>query len=148
MKIVELKIDEFEPMNVDDIIAYNSIIVMAFAIGVVAALDTVLVFNYIMEKRKKQMAVFEINGASKVQQIFVNEMEVVVITFITVAVGVGFFRLFIEKSLMKVYGIEMSIFSLKAYLVMICAYVACIILGTFVMTVVNTRKKALEMRRG
>lgn len=143
-----VEVKEFEPMNVDDIIAYNSIIVMAFAIGIVAALDTILVFNYIMKKRKKQMAIFEINGANKIQQIFINEMEVVVITIVTTIIGVGVFRLFIEKSLMKVYQIEISIFSLKAYLTMICAFVVCIFLGTFVMTVINTRKKALDMRRG
>ncbi len=144
----KVQFSEFEPMNVDDIIAYNSIIVLALAIGVVAALDTILVYNYIMKKRKKQMAIFGINGANTRQQIFINEMEVVIITVFTAIIGVAAFRFFIEKTLMEVYEIGISIFSIKVYGIMLLAYAGCIILGTLVMTIINTRRKVLEMRRG
>ncbi len=143
-----VEVCDFEPMNVDDIIAYNSIIVLALAIGVVAALDTILVYNYLMKKRKKQMAIFGIEGATRIQQILINEIEVVIITIITAITGVAIFRLAIENVLMNVYEIGVSIFSIKVYGIMILAYIGCIIAGTLAMTVINTRKKALEMRRG
>lgn len=143
-----VEFSDFEPLNVDDIIAYNSVIVIALAIGVVAALDTVLVYNYIMKKRKKQIAIYGIEGATRMHQILINEMEVVIITVMTAVIGVIIFRLAIEKTLMQVYEIGISIFSVKVYGIMLLAYLGCILMGTVVLTLINTRKKSLEMRRG
>ena len=139
---------EFNLMETDDIIAYDSIIVLALAIGVVAALDTILVYNYLMKKRKKQMAIFGIEGATRLQQILINETEVAIITVITSLVGVIIFRLAVERVIMEVYKIGISIFNIKVYGLMLLAFIGCILLGAFVMTVINTRKKALDMRRG
>lgn len=143
-----VEFSEFEPMNVDDIVVYNSIIALAFAIGVIAALDTILVYNYLMKKRKKQMAVFSIEGATRMQQVLINEIEVVIITVITAVLGVVIFRVAIENVLIEVYEISISIFSPKVYGIMLLAYVGCIIAGTLIITVINTRKKAIEIRRG
>ena len=143
-----VQFNDFEPMNIDDIIAYDSIIVLALAIGVVAALDTILVYNYLMKKRKKQMAIFGIEGATRLQQILINEAEVAIITVITSLTGVVLFRLAVEQVIMEVYEIGISIFSIKVYGLMLLAFIGCILFGTFVMTVINTRKKALDMRRG
>lgn len=141
-------VHDFEAMNVDDIIAYNSIIILALAIGVVAALDTILVYNYLMKKRKKQMAIFGIEGAKRIHQILINETEVLIITVLTAVTGVTIFRLVIEKILMEVYEIGIAIFSVKVYGIMLLAYIGCIFMGTLVMTVINSRKKVLDMRRG
>jgi ABC-type antimicrobial peptide transport system permease subunit len=143
-----VQFSDFEPMNVDDIIAYNSIIILALAIGVVAALDTILVYNYLMKKRKKQMAIFGIEGAKRIHQILINETEVLIITVLTAVTGVTVFRLVIEKILMEVYEIGIPIFSVKVYGIMLLAYIGCIFMGTLVMTVINSRKKVLDMRRG
>lgn len=142
-----MEFSEFEPMNVDEIIAYNSIIALALTIGVVATLDTILVYNYIIKKRKKQMAIFWINGANRMHQTFINELEVVLITIFTAVVGVAIFRLFIENILMEVYEIGISIFSAKVYGLMLLAYVGCVVIGSFVMTVINIGNKSFEMRR-
>ena len=142
-----VEFSEFEPMNVDEIIAYNSIIALALTIGVVATLDTILVYNYIIKKRKKQMAIFWINGANRMHQTFINELEVVLITIFTAVVGVAIFRLFIENILMEVYEIGISIFSAKAYGLMLLAYVGCVVIGSFVMRIINIGNKSFEMRR-
>lgn len=141
-------ISDFEPVELDDIIAYNSIIILGLAIGIVAALNTILVYNYLMKKRRKQMAVFGIIGANRMQQIAICEIEILIITLFTTLLGIAIFKFAIEDVVLDVYEIGMEIFNPTIYAIMIGAYIGCIMLGTVLMVVINTGKKALDVRRG
>ena len=139
---------DFKVVDLDDIIVYDSIIILACAIGVIAALDTILVYNYLMKKRKKQMAIFSIEGATRWNQIAICEIEILLITITSTLAGVVIFKSAIENILMEVYDISMDIFNPRIYCIVLGIYTSCIILGTFFVVFINTRKKALEVRRG
>ncbi|MGN0374372.1 MAG: FtsX-like permease family protein [Butyrivibrio sp.] len=142
-----VEVKEFEPVEVDDIIAYDSIIILAAAIGVVTALDTMLLYGYLMKKRKRQMAIFGITGAKRGQQILINELEITVITLLAAVLGVVIFRAAIEGIFTKVYEVGMPIFSIKAYGIMLGIYGASILGGTLIITLINSGQKVLDMRR-
>ena len=139
--------NDFEPVELDDFISYNSVIVLSLAIGVIAALDTILVYNFLMKKRRKQMAVFGIEGATRIQQIGIWEIEILIITILTTLAGVAIFKIGIEDGLLNVYKIRMSIFNIKVYATMLGAYIGCILVGSGLIVAINIRKKVLDMRR-
>lgn len=141
------QIQEYNPVDMEDIIAYNTVIIMGIAIGVITALDTILVYNYLMKKRQKQMAIFGITGASRLQQILTCETEVLLITLVTTIGGFAVFKLVIEDVLLNVYEIGLPIFNSRVYAIMIGVYTGCILLGTSVVVIINTGKKLLDMRR-
>ena len=139
--------NDFEPVELDDFISYNSVIALSLAIGVIAALDTILVYNFLMKKRRKQMAVFGIEGATRIQQIGIWEIEILIITILTTLAGVAIFKIGIEDGLLNVYKIRMSIFNIKVYATMLGAYIGCILVGSGLIVAINIRKKVLDMRR-
>ena len=143
-----VEVCDFEVVEMDDIINYNTVIMMAFVIGMVAALDTVLVYNYILKKRRRQMAIWSVAGADRKQRIYVCMMEILIITSITTLIGVVIFKLGIENILMKVYEIGIEVFGIKTYVILIGIYIGCLMLGTGVMVTINTRKGILDLGRG
>lgn len=142
-----VEISDFGIVNFDNIIEYDSIIMLAVIIGVISTLNTILIYNYIMKKRKKQMAIYRIEGAGRMQQIAICEIEVILVTVITSIVGVLFFICGIDELIIDAYNISIPVYSAKIYLMMLGIYVGCIILGSGILVTVNTRGSILGMRR-
>lgn len=141
-------INDFEPVDITDIIAYDSMIILAVVIGLIAMLDTILVYNYVMKKRKKQMAIIGLEGATRIQQVLICETEIFLITILVTACGVVIFRFLLENIIMDVYDIRMPIFNMKIYAGLLLIYIGCIICGSLGLIICNTRKSLLEIRRG
>lgn len=142
-----VRISDFGIVNFDNIIEYDSIIMLAVIIGVISTLNTILIYNYIMKKRKKQMAIYRIEGAGRMQQIAICEIEVVLVTVITSIVGVLIFNSGMDELIIDAYNISMPVYSAKIYLIMLGIYAGCIILGSGILVTVNTRGSILGMRR-
>lgn len=141
-----VSISDFEQVNISDIIAYDSMIILAIAVGMIAALDTSLVYNFVMKKRKKQMAIMGLEGATRFKKIILCELELLLITFVVTFVGFGIFRLFLEKVIIDIYDIRVSIYSAQIYTILLLIYIGCVILGSLALIINNTRKSILEVR--
>lgn len=143
-----VRVKEFKPLDADSIVAINSVIVMAVIVGVIAALDTALIYGYIMKKRKKQMAVFGIIGVNKIQRIAINEIEIILISIITVSTGFVLFKFILEKPLISIYDVSIPIYTTRAYGVMLGMYLLSIMVVTLIMVICTTKNKFLDVRRG
>lgn len=141
------QLNDLELVDLEDIISFNSIILISVIVGAIAAFDTILVYNYLLKKRKRQMAILSIEGATKQQQRIICFIEVLIITLLTTILGVTVFELFIKNAVIEAYGISVSIYTVKAYMVLLFSYVGTIFLGTGTMITISTRKRTLEMRR-
>ena len=142
-----VKISDYGIVNFDNIIEYDSIIMLAIIIGIISALNTILIYNYLMKKRKKQMAIYRIEGAGRVQQIAICEIEVVLVTIITSVVGVLVFNCGIDELIIDAYNISIPVYTVKIYFIMLGIYIGCIVLGSGVLVAVNTRGNTMGMRR-
>ena len=140
------QISDLEIIELDDIVQYNSVILLAFMIGGIAAFDTILVYRYLLKKRQRQMAIFSVEGATKIQRIMICIIEIVLITMVTTLLGIVLFDLVLKNPLLKVYKPSMKMYTLKVYLYMALCYFATIILGTSVMVTIGTRKRVLDIR--
>lgn len=142
-----VRFSEFRIAELDEIVRYNTVILLAVIIGGIAAFDTILVYSYLLKKRKRQMAIFSIEGATRIQKVAMCAIEVLLITIITTLCGVALFELMIEELLVKAYKISMEMYTVKVYLYLIISYIGTIVMGTSVMINFSTRKKVLDIRR-
>lgn len=140
-------ISDFGMVNLDNIVEYDSIIMLAVIVGIISALNTILIYNYLMKKRKKQMAIYRLEGAGRLHQIAICEIEVIIVTVITSIVGVLIFNFGMDDLIIDAYNISIPVYSMKIYLMMLGIYVGCIILGSGVLVTINTRGSILDMRR-
>lgn len=140
-------IQDYEVRNEEKLIALNSIIFLSVLIGVITALDTVLLYGYIMKKRKSQLAVLGICGANMWHKVFFNEMEIMIVTAGTSVIGLIAFRLVLEKVMNYVYNNTVSIFSAKTYMLMWVIYILIVFFATTVATIIISRSDLLDMRK-
>ncbi len=143
----KVTIQEYKVKNEEQLIAINSIIVLSVAVGVIAALDTALLYGYIMKKRKRQMAIFAICGAKRLYRIIINEIEIFIVSLVTATIGFVIFRLLVEKIMNYVYNNTVSIYSMTAYGLMLVMYLLSIVILTTIATIIVNRKRILDMRR-
>ncbi len=143
-----VKVEETEILDREKVIAMNSIITMSVLIGIVAALDTALLYGYIMGKRRKQMAIMGILGAKRIDRILINEAEIMLVTIITSLIGWALFQGVFEGLIQEIYENVVEIYYGKVYLMMTGIYAACVFIITMILTIVSTGNKFLQLRRG
>ena len=141
--IAEMKIRDEEY-----IIAMDSIITISVIIGIVTALDTALLYGYILNKRQRQMMIMGISGAKRIHRVLINETEIVLVTLATTAIGLLLFCNIFEKLINKIYHNSAEIYYAGSYSVIALIYVTSVIIVTLFVSVVDSRKGFLQNRRG
>lgn len=143
-----VEFSEFEAIDNEKIIAMKSVVIISVIIGMIAALDTALLYRYIMDKRKKQMAIMGIVGAKRVHRILINEAEVMIITIMTVVVGFLLFKFIFEGLIQKIYENMIEIYYSKVYLMMLGIYVGSMFLVTVILTILSSGNDFLKLKKG
>ena len=80
--------DEFDIKNNDELTSYRTIIAISVSIGIISALNTCLMYGYIISQRRKQMVVYGIIGAARIRRFAISESEMLVFSVTTSLVGV------------------------------------------------------------
>ena len=140
-------IDEFQIKDKEEIISYRTIIIIAISIGIVSALNTCLIYRYIIEQRRKQMAVYGVAGATKGQNLIINEVEIMAVSGTTTLIGFAIFKFGLEKMFDIIYENSVKLYSPVAYLVMILIYMSCIFVFTILLLYIINRDKLVDMLR-
>lgn len=143
----EVWVEDFEPIDNEEIISMKTMMIICVIIGSISALDTALLYKYIMDKRKKQMAIMGIVGAKRVHRIFINEGEIFVVTLVTTFLGFIIFKFVFEGLVHKVYENIYNIYAPKVYLIMIGLYVAIVMIITLILTIAMSGNKFLRLHK-
>ena len=125
-------VDEFAVMDEEQLVSFNSIMIFSVAIGIAIALDTSLLYAYIIHKRKKQMAVFALNGATRRQLFLINEMEISLISVLTMAAGFCIFKWLAEKRVKLIFDNVTEVFTGSVYAKLSGIYFGCMLAVTSV----------------
>lgn len=140
-------VQEFEVHDEEEMISIRTVIFMSLAIGIVIALNTGLLYGYLIRKRRKDMAVFAIIGASKIRRFRLLYSEIGLISFINLLAGETLFHFVIEKRMNEVYGNSSSCYSLQSYIFLGGIYFACIMFIMLFVVIIMNRTKIKEMLR-
>ena len=139
--------DEFDIKNNDELTSYRTIIAISVSIGIISALNTCLMYGYIVSQRKKQMVVYGIIGATGIRRFAISESEMLVFSVTTSLVGVALFRTIFQSIVLKVYDNSSEIYTVKMYVFMTILYIMCILIFTSVLLTVMNRDKLADMLR-
>lgn len=140
-------LDEFPIRNTEELISIRTVIGISVVIGLIAALDTILLYSYIIEKRRKQMAIFSIVGAELRDRFAINEIEIMLISSVVSIGGFMLYKTIFEDITVKMAGVSVEIYNAKVYLIMLTVYLICVFVITYLGNWFNTRKNILEMFR-
>lgn len=143
-----VEFSEFEPMDNEQIIAMKSIVIISVIIGIISALDTALLYRFIMEKRKKQMAIMGIVGAKKIHRILINETEIMILTAMTSTIGYLIFRYIFEGLIQNIYKNMVEIYYPKIYVIMLGIYIGGMLLITSILTISTSGNKFIQLKKG
>lgn len=144
---INVVIDEFPIKNTEELISIKSVMVISVIIGIISALDTILLYSYVVEKRKKQMAIFSIVGAKRMDRFVINEIEIMLISCVVSIAGFMLFKMVFENSIVKMVGVSVELYSTKVYLIMLSIYIMCVFVITNLGIWINTKSNILEMLR-
>lgn len=139
--------DEFEVRDEEELISIRSIIMISLAVGMISALNTCLLYGYIISRRRKQMAVYGIVGASKTLRLAIQQMEIMLVSLAMELVGFLLFRFALQDLLVSVYETGVRLYGAKSYVIMLTAYTLCIFLITYLMLKIMNREKLTDMMR-
>lgn len=143
-----VSIDEFEFKDNTEQVSIRTIIIISIAIGVASALNICLLYGYIISKRKKQMAVYGIVGASKKMCFIVNELEIMFVCCAIELFGFVIFRFGLQRIFVNVYETGAVLYNGKSYAVMMAVYTGCVLVITSTMVKFTNRKNPADMLRG
>lgn len=138
---------DFKLKNEEAIISYRTNIIISVAIVVISALNTCLLFGYIVTQRRKQMAVYGIIGATRGRRLAINEIEIMLISFVTVLLGFVIFRLGLENVITRIYESSAELYSVEVYLIMMTLYIISILIFTVMVLMWMNKNKLADMLR-
>lgn len=103
--------------------------------------------NYILTKRRNELAIFRINGCSinKARKIYVNEIMLLII--LVYAVSLIIWALLILPILETYFSYIRGAFSLKIYLLIFVCYIAISYIVINIMVVFYLRKSPVDLLR-
>lgn len=142
----DVRIQPFEAVETENIIAMKTTVVVSVVIGILAALDTVLLYKYILDKRKKNMAIMGICGAKRIHRIIINEGEIFIITLITAVTGVVIFRIAFENAINRVYENMYNIYTPEVYVMMTGIYIISVVIITFILSICTSGNRFIKNR--
>lgn len=143
----DVVMDEFDIRDEEELISIKSIIVISIAIGIISALNTCLMYGYIIGERRKQMAIYGIIGASKGLRLAINELEIIMVSLAVEITGFVLYKFILQNTITDIYDSSVSLYSFKSYGIMMLIYFICICSITFVMLMIMNKKKLVEMLR-
>ena len=144
----KIHVEEFPLKDAEELMSINSIMLFAIIIGIAMALDTGLLYGYIISRRRKQMAVFGLTGARRIQLFIINEAEILIVSVVTLLSGMILFKLAFENIVVKkMYELETKIYTFNTYAKLALIYLVCMLIVTSVITYIYSDSNIMNMLR-
>ncbi len=129
--------------DTDTIRLYNTIIVIAIAISILAALNFAILYRYILSKRYRQISCMRLCGMSYGKTICTYLIECLAITMPVYVITCVAFEKLILPWLSELYKYGFRSFNVKIYLVMFGIYFGVSIVILLIMLCGNIKKNVL-----
>ena len=140
-------VQQFEIRDEEEIISIRTMIFMSLVVGVVIALNTGVLYGYLLRKRRKEFAVFAIIGASSSTRFSIMTTEIGIVSMATLITGLTVFYFVCEPLVTVLYDNSKSVYSGKAYILLGAIYYTCVMLIMAVSIYFINRIKIKEMLR-
>lgn len=140
----ELDIEEPEQLYL-----YRTIIVICILVSVAAGINFIILFHFIMLKRRKKFGVFRLCGCSSFKCILMCLGECLTLSVPLYIISTAFYHQLIIPVFSDLYPHMESASSLKVYVIIGAVYIGITTLITLAMLIVNiARKSIISIRKG
>jgi len=141
-------ITEYEPFYDENYWLYNTIILVSVLIAVVAAFNIVVVYQYVLVKRQKSLAVFQICGCTKgkaIRMYVAESLIMIIFGFCAIALIYHFGLL---PLLQNVFPFIATAYSFKLYAMAFAIYITICTIGTALLANMVVRKHSIVELKG
>lgn len=139
--------DEFEVKDVEAMIAINSVMTYSVIVSIAIALDTCMLYGYLLYKRKKQTAVYALTGAKRHTIVFMNLSEIMLVSITTLFIGLVLFKTLVEEIVLRMFGHAIQIYTPATCGKLSGVYIGMIFGFTLILTVLYSRSNVVERLR-
>lgn len=140
-------VDEFEIKEENEIIEIRTIITITVVVGIISALNVCLLFGYIISRRKKQMAIYGTVGMSKGKRMLINQLEIVMVTVLSLGTGELFFHVVLRKIILEIYDNIERLYGFRMYGMVFLIYFVCTLAVTNIMLRLVNKDNLSELLR-
>ncbi len=126
-------IHEMEPFYQEDYAFYNTIIIVSILIAIVAAANIMILYNYVLMKRKRTLSVFMICGCSKLRAAFLFLCESLIVSIPCFFLSALIYHKFFLRMLALKFPYIAEAYSLRLYFTAFLIYIGVCGIGMFIL---------------
>lgn len=139
---------DFVPFYEEDYWLYNTILLVSILIAVVAAFNLVVLYQYILHKRQKALAICQICGCTKGRAIWMYSAESALLMIPTYCLGVLVYHFGLLPLLAKIFPYITTAYSLRLYGVAFAILVSVCLFAMLLLSVYIVNKYSIVERKG
>lgn len=144
-----VNIHEMEPFYEEDYWLYNTIMLASVLIALVASINLIILYQYILMKRKKSLAIFMLCGCKKLKAVLLYLSESLIVTIPCFIVSALIYHNFLIKLLSDKFPYIASAYSIQLYTIAFAIYVLICGIGMFILCNFMVRKNSIiELKAG
>lgn len=134
---------ELEFTESRNIYLYNTILIICGLISLAAGINFIILFHFIMMKRRKKLAVFRLCGCTYIKCITMCLAECLILTVPLYIISTFVYNKFIVSAFSDLYPYMESANSLKIYLILGALYIGITTIITLVMLIRDVTKASI-----
>lgn len=126
-----------------NIYLYNTILIICGLVSLAAGINFIILFHFIMMKRRKKIAVFRLCGCTYIKCIAMCLAECLILTVPLYIISTVLYDKFIVSAFSDLYPYMESANSLKIYLILGALYIGITTIITLIMLIMNITKASI-----
>ena len=128
----------------DNMPFYNSIVVVSLLLAVIASITLMILYRYIIEKRRRSLAIYRLNGCTKVQIISMLISEIFLIITICTSISVWIYFKITLKQLSLIYTYIKMVYTKQNIFLLLFIELSSVIIINFLMIEFELKKDPIK----
>lgn len=134
-----VSIGDLPTLDRDSYYTYKTVGLLVVLLAVVASLNFMILYMYIMDKRKNRMSIYRMCGMTKHKVNFINFIECMLICIVTYVVSVTTYAMIFVPNLQRYFVYMKGAYSLKVYIAIGLLYFVILVVVCSILIVVKNR---------
>lgn len=138
-----IRFSEIEPFYQEDYWLYNTIMLVAILIAIIASINLIILYQYILLKRRKTLSVFMICGCNKGKAVMYYLAECMLITIPCFIISALFYHNVLLRIFARKFTYIESAYSLKLYVTAFIIYIFISSIAMLITSNIMVRKTSI-----
>lgn len=123
-----VKFPELPLPDTDSILLYNNLILITVLLAILAVLNFAILYDFIIEKRSKEVAVMRITGCSRIKAVTIHLLECIMLSVPIYVIGIFLYILFLNITLKNMFDYIVNAYNFKVYIFIFMFYIVAMLI--------------------